>query len=179
MPSDDVLTDLGLDLLADLPSWARPAPEFRAIAHAQANESERIRAAAVSVRNNLIPARADELGLPWWETMLKLPVAPAGDSVDIRRARVLGALGRAIGDKPLGLTWEANVTALIGGGWTYEEQTAPNTTTVTIPYPPDSAVYLGFGAAIRPFSPAHVAFVVASSEAFALDDSLLDTDAMT
>lgn len=178
MPSWDALTDKGREILGDYPAIKQGDPDVRALAHVFAKESERMTEKARSVRDNLIPARADELGLPWWETLLGLEVEPVALDVDQRRAQVLSWLGRAIPD-PSGITWRARLTERIGPVWsmavtgTFQRQ-------VTVPFAPGSPTFLLaqrlLGTGDDSLGPAHIEFTVISAGGLVWDTGHWDTD---
>jgi hypothetical protein len=103
---------------------------------ALAFEIDRVRALYLALRATTIPASAtDEVGaLSRWEHLMRLPVAPAGDSDAQRRARLLGALqGRRVAH---GSDWTASMEAVIGSAdWEpFEHTPGPNQLTIRIPY---------------------------------------------
>jgi len=158
------------DLIQLLPSWAREDPDFGAVVDCAARESARMRDRLGLVRDQLIPWRAGELGLPWWEAFLG--ASPKGKTVQERREEVAARLAAAVPDSR-GSTWEAQVTERIGSAWDYVEDAAAFTLTISVPHAPplDWIEVL-----LRPVTPAHLDIVMVSGEGFLLDNSQLDQE---
>lgn len=173
MPAAAAITPLGWQLIDALPTWARDAPEFRAVQHCFAKEADYERALARRVRDNMIPVRVDELGLSWWEEMLKLPVNPPDINVEDRRASVLAGIGRMIADAT-GFHWVGLVTELIGLGWSWSLD--GNTITLVVPLLPGSEAFLRLERLVREFTPAHLDIDVSGGAGFILDQSQLDQE---
>lgn len=168
-----------------MPVVLRDSPDHLAVIHACAREVERLEGKVEQVRMQFFPQHADVL-LKVWEFMLRVTVEPEGLTVEQRRALVIATL-RKMRSTPYGRDWVANVTALVGEGWTYEEHepgvgTSPPTDTIRInlPFPPDSSSYARAEALIRAITPAHVDIVLANPEGggFILDQSELDQEAV-
>lgn len=169
-----------MGLLRRYPGWAQNAPEHQAICMAVAGESERLVGKIREVRDGLIPVTANALTLPIWETMLKLPVEPEGQTVEQRRTRLLAALLAAPPD-PSGTTWEERITALLGPAWSYVEEEEPpeenrQRLRVTVAYPPGSVNFEFAKRVIERERPAAWEIVVGSEEGFILDASKLDLE---
>jgi uncharacterized protein YmfQ (DUF2313 family) len=177
MPSFDSLTPLGQRMLREIPPWLRDDPDVKAVLHSMAKSKEAIRAAAQQIRDDLIPIRASSRGLGWWELYYGLPVEPEGLSEEARRGIVLGHIAR---EPPIssGASWQEQVTALIGGGWEYEEHTTTAKVTIKVPFPPSSDMFLLAENRIPllPSWPCHLEPEVVSMEGFVLDLSLLDKE---
>lgn len=177
MPAWSAMTPLGLAMLDEVPSWLRDDPDTRAVLHCKAKEVERQREMARAIRDDLIPLRAAARGLAWWERYYELPVEPEGLSEEQRRALVLGRIKR---DPPIssGLSWQEQVTALIGEGWSYEEHTTDARITVKIPAKPGSELFEVARERIpRLLSwPCHMELELVSVEGFVLDLSELDVE---
>lgn len=175
-----VLSDEAQRLLRKYPGWAQNAPEHQAVSVAVANESDRIRSKMREVREGMIPITANALTLPLWETMLKLPVNPEGQTVEQRRARVLSAILAAPADAS-GLTWEARITALLGASWSYEEEEgageAQQRIKVLIAAPPASTTFEFAKRIIERERPAAWTLLIESTTGFVLDKSKLDLEA--
>ena len=168
------LADLARELLDDQPSWFREAPDNQAVLTCYANESDRIRGLAEQVRDNLIPARTDSMGLPWWEQLARFTQEPVGLSEDERRERILTVvLMTTLG--VAGHRWEEAVTLLIGAGWTYEED-SPYEIQITAPWGPGSPNFDLVETWVRYFTPAHLDLTINAGTGFALDSSQLDQD---
>jgi hypothetical protein len=177
MPSWSALTPLGQKMIGEIPSWLRDDPDVRAVLHCKAKEVERQREMARAIRDDLIPLRASGRGLAWWERYYELPVEPEGLSEEQRRTIVLGRIKR---DPPVssGLSWQNQVTALIGEGWTYEEHTTEARITIKLPYPVGSEIYELARVNIPRLQswPAHMEMELVSVTGFLLDLSHLDVD---
>ena len=177
MPAWSALTDLGRAMLNEIPSWLRDDPDMRAVIHCKAKESERQREMARAIRDDLIPFRAAGRGLAWWERYYELPVEPEGLSEEQRRALVLARIKR---DPPIssGLSWQEQVTALIGEGWTYEEHTTDARITIKVGFAAGSEMFEFARERIPrlPSWPAHIELEFASVEGFVLDLSKLDLE---
>lgn len=172
MPAFEALTERGLAMLDDLPTVVRDDPHFRAVVHCYAREFDRLEELATQLRDGFIPESATPLTLPAWELLLR--IAPTGTEEE-RRNRVLAALPALFGD-PSGLSWEDGVTALVGPGWEYTEDTATFTLNLVLPVLPPELPQLE--AVIREFTPAHLDLVLASSAGFLLDQSQLDQEGL-
>jgi len=102
---------------------------------ALAFELDRVRALVMALRATTIPSAADDTvgSLSRWEGQMRLPVAPAGQTVAQRRAQLVGAiLSRRVAR---GSDWTASMTKVVGSAdWTPMEHTGPNELTIAIPY---------------------------------------------
>ena len=174
-----VLTDEAEERLRELPGWAQNAPEHKAIALVTANESARMRESAQRVRDGLIPIHANELTLPFWETLLRLPVNPAEQSIEQRRGRVLSQL-LATPPDPAGTTWQQRITALLGPSWSYVEEEGPGAEQqrirVKVAAKPGSVSFQFARRVIERERPAAWVVIVESEEGFTLDQSQLDKE---
>ena len=128
-------------------------------------------ATAAEVRDNFIPSRVTNLLAEAWERLFGLG-SSAGD-VETRRAAVEGAYQAAIPD-PRGTRWQDEVERIIGGGWTYTENAAGFTVTITVPFGAGSVALNNLHARIREVTPAHLLIVILTSDGFILDESLMD-----
>ena len=180
MPTPDVMTPLGLEWLTMLPPMFRDEPYVQAIIHARAVEKERQRDALDRVRRNLIPATADELGLPYWEALCRITVNPVGLTVQQRRDRVLAAHALLLA-APSGENWEEGALALLGNGFTYREYDPgdptgppPATVRVVIPFDPDAGTAQEAEGFLRGITAAHLDLEVTYASGFILDRSALD-----
>jgi hypothetical protein len=169
-----VLTPAAQARLEELPGWAQEAPEHKALCQCFANEGERQRERAREIRDGMIPIKANALTLPLWETVLKLTVNPVGVDVSTRRGLVITKLLGAIPD-PSGKTWEEQVTAFLGPGWSYEEDNTPDQTIrVKVPFVVGSSDFLQAERILRAKIPAAWELFVESGEDFILDQSEMD-----
>jgi hypothetical protein len=175
MPSVGAITDLGWELLDDLPPRVFEDPDIRAVVHCAAKESDRQRELAERVRDNLIPARLDLLGLPWWEYLFKLP-APGAATEAQRRERVLTKT-RQTSPRVSAKNFKADMDGMVGeGNWEYEEDWPA--IRVFVPYKPGSEAFLLVENQIRNLTtfPAHLDVILENVEGFVLDESQLDQD---
>jgi hypothetical protein len=166
------LTPAATERLQELPGWAQSAPEHQALCQVFAKEGDRQRALAAEIRDGMIPISANALTLPLWETLLKLTVNPVGLSVPERRTLVLTRLLQVPPD-PSGKTWEAQVTAFLGPGWTYDEE-EPQIIRVKVPFSEGSSEFLQAKRILELKRPAAWFLIVEAGEFFILDQSKLD-----
>lgn len=111
-------------MLSWLPTFFQTAPEYQAAMQGLGAELDRLEAARQRVIAQSRPETADIL-LDAWELVLVTSVAPPGVSLDDRRRRVMVQWAKLTHD-PSGLGWRANVTLLVGTGWSYEEYVPPD-----------------------------------------------------
>lgn len=178
------LTDRGLAMLGTLPPVLRDSVDYQAVIHAAARELDLLEAAAEQVRSQFSPSTADILQ-DAWELTTGLPVGGAGQSLAQRQMSSTKAVRQVLGAGS-GLTWEERITDLIGSGWTYEEHIAgdgsspaANTIRITLPFPPEGALYAQTLVKIRQWTAAHIAIELASTSGFILDESQLDIQEFT
>lgn len=162
--------------LEEMPGWAQEAPEHQALSQVFAKEGERQRAALRLVRAGMVPISANELTLPLWETMLKLTVNPSGKTEEERRNLVVASILAAVPD-PSGLTWQDQITKLLGPVWTYEEK-EPQTIHAVVPWAPGSTQFLLAERIFRKTIPAAWELELVSSEGFILDRSKVDKETL-
>lgn len=155
------LNALGATYRAALPVVFRDSPDHLAVLNAITKEMQRLEDAIETVRLQFFPQTADIL-LKVWEAQLGTTVEPASQTVAQRRNTVIAYLHR-LSATPSGLDWVANVTRLIGPGWTYKEHivgdaTTPpaNTIRITLPFPPTASLYAQVESLIRAITPAHL-----------------------
>lgn len=175
MPDPALITPLGWELLGELPPRVFEDPDIRAVVHCQAKESERQRELAARVRDNFIPARLDELGLPWWERLYLLS-DPTGLTEVQRRERVL-VRTRQTQPRVSSREFKEDMDDLIGeGNWKYEEEYPA--IRVSVPFKPGSEAFLQLEDLIRnlPTFPCHLDVILETIEGFVLDQSLLDQE---
>lgn len=177
-------TARGLRMLAMLPPKLQGSVEHQAVIHAQSRELDRLEGCIEQVRAQFNPATADIL-LNAWEYSLKLPVGGAGADIPTRQQRVVVRLQKLLGQAE-GIEWEDQITALIGGGWSYLEHipgdgTSPpaNTLRITLPFSSSSGSYLAALQEIAEVTPAHLEIEFESAAGFQLDDSPMDITGMT
>lgn len=178
------LTPLGEEMLDALPPVLRDSADYQAVIHAIAKETERAAEAMELVRRQFNPATADVL-LGVWERVTRQTVEPAGSSIAERQAAVTARLRKmlSVGE---GSVWEAQVTALIGSGWSYEENIPGDGSTpaagvlrIKLPFPSEGSRYAEAHDAIREVTQAHLELELEEATAFRLDESELDVDEMT
>lgn len=182
-PGKRVLTALGYEMLDSLPPVLRESPDYQAIIHAIAKETERMNAAVELVRAQFNPATATVL-LGAWERITRQTVAPVGKSEAERQAAITARL-RELVSVGYGSAWETQITALIGPGWDYEEhvpgdESSPpeGTLRIKLPFPPDGSRYLEARDKIREVTHAHLELEFTSESGFLLDESLLDLETL-
>lgn len=178
------LTETGMRMLGTLPWVLRESADYQAVIHPASREVDRMESYVDQVRAQFNPAMADLL-LGAWEMQVRLPVGGFGTSIDQRRAKVLWRLRKTLGSGE-GRQWEADVTALVGEGWTYEEHipgdgTSPaaNTLRIQLPFPPAGDAYTEALTQIREFTPGHLEIEFSSLAGFTLDESHLDLEELT
>ncbi|MET0604185.1 MAG: putative phage tail protein [Baekduia sp.] len=110
-------------LLEMLPPFVAASKDVQATVAALSNELDRINEAKDAVRRQATPQTADSL-LSGWESVLGIPVAPAGQTIEQRRETVVGYMQR-LKSIATGPEWVAALTRLIGTQWTYEEYVPP------------------------------------------------------
>lgn len=183
MPDPALLTPLGIRFRDAAPTVLRDDPDYLAIWHADARECERLAVKIELVRSNFFPQTADLL-LKVWEVQVGTTIAPAGKTLGERRQIVAAKLLQMSGDGS-GLAWQANVSALIGNDWSYEEHIPGDPTTppedtirVRLAFPPDSGRYRLVEELLGEITDAHVDIVLVSSGGFVFDQSQLDQEGL-
>ena len=138
------LTDLGLQMLAEMPPVLRGSYDYQACVHALSREIALLETSIEQVRSQFNPATADVL-LGAWETQTRLPVGGLGQTLEQRQAAVLVALRQTLGSG-MGSEWEQRVEDLTGSPPVYEEHIPgdptsppPNTLRITLPFAPTAA----------------------------------------
>jgi hypothetical protein len=173
---------LTMELLEDLPPVLREDPDMQAIIYCQAKEHERLQQTMDRVAANLFPQTADELGMPWWEALLGLPVEPVGQTLAQRRETVMVYLS-ALRASGTGRWWVDTVSRLVGPGFEYEEHIAGDggsppayTIRITLPFPPEGDRFRLLEGLLQQITDAHIDLVLSSTEGFHLDQSQLDQE---
>lgn len=185
MPDPALLTDLGREFRDSAPVILRNSPEHLAVWHSYAKELERLEAKIEQVRAQFWPQTADIL-LGVYEAILKITVGgPVGATLEERRDLVLTYL-RKLASTPAGSDWVANVTELVGAGWSYEEHDPANpssppadTIRVHLPFAPSSGRYAQTERLLRDITPAHLDIILTYSGGFILDQSQLDQEGLS
>lgn len=178
-----ILTGKALEMLNDLPPVLRGDPDYQAVCQCYGREAERMDAHLDLVRRQFFPQFADPL-LKAWEALLRTTIEPPGATLDERRQVVL-AMHARLRATASGLAWIANVTKLVGLGWTYDthDPDVPgsppaNTIRVRLPFPPESGRYAQTEAYLRKITPAAWDLIVTWIGGFSLDRSQMDQEAM-
>lgn len=164
-----------LRMLRELPPWCQDDPDIRAAVYCYAKEAERAEAEMDHLAAQFFPTLADELGLPWWERLVRITGDPGTQTVAQRRDAVVAYLQK-MSSSPSGLDWASNVTRLIGPGWSYTEGPEDYTLHVTLPFPPTSSNYQAVERLLHDITPAHLDLVLGFSGGFILDASQLDQE---
>jgi hypothetical protein len=183
-----VLSAKAQDLLALMPPYMTSDPFTQAIVNAYANELQRIEDSGLALVMAGFPVVGDDtvlLGgaglaamLSLYETLLLLPVAPAGVSLADRRTRVIAQLQkRHAGEET---EWVATMQAALGTtAWSYQEGPADYTVTITLPYASGSFSAGQVLDLARQITPAHLSLSVSYSQGWLAGISLADVDSIT
>lgn len=171
----DPLTDAAIE---NLPWYFQRDATIRGLFAAAARELERIRLVAEAVRSGWFPQVADDdLGLlAIWEDAFRLPVNPAGVSVADRRAAVVAQWRKRSAAR--GSDWVAAITALLGSGWSYREDSASYTVAITVPFAGSSYSAGQIASLARALTPAHLALTTGYDEGFIVGVSQVGVDAL-
>lgn len=133
-----------------------------------ATELDRARQVLLDMRDSTIPAMTDDrIGmLSRWERTLKLPVAPAGASIEQRRAKVVAAFKAR--RSASGQKWNDTMTTAIGStAWTAEENApAALQLRLTIPYSSGGVSAGAVERIARRITPAHLDIVMRYQQGF-------------
>ncbi|HEX7088720.1 MAG TPA: putative phage tail protein [Longimicrobiales bacterium] len=179
-PRPDLLHPLAKEWLDQLPHPLGTDPDIHAVIHCYMREEERKRTRIEEVRAQFSPLTATELGLPWWEKLLRLTVAPAGWTVEQRRDAVVASI-RRLRVRMTGLDQEGAITRLIGPGWTYEEHDPavptsppPGVVRFYLPTLPAGDLYERYERMIRGVIETHLDIETQFEGGFVLDEDLLD-----
>lgn len=181
MPAVDRITDLGWQMIEDLPPILRDDPDTQASLHCQAKEAERMDAAAREVAAGFNPLTATNLTLPIWERVMHLPPGPPDEG--LRRARVV-ARWRSLQGNPSGRSWIERLNERIGISWAYEEHIpgdagSPPAQTLRITLPVQPGPNLAEKERIfREETPSELALIFTTGEGFLLDLSQMDVETM-
>lgn len=183
MPDPALLTPLGQSFRDSAPVVVRDDPDYLGVWHSTARELERLAAAVETVRAQLFPQTADVL-LAAWEFLSRITVEPGGQTIEQRRATVMAMLLKSSAS-PAGSDWVANVTALVGAGWTYSEHIPGDpasppegTLRIHVPFAPDADLYMLTERLLRDITPAHLDIELTFAGGFVLDESQLDQEGL-
>lgn len=188
MPSAAVFesSPRAVEHLNDLPWFLQRDPDIRGIVYCHAKEAERQEETLDALQRELNPLTATEVGLPWWETLLRLTVDPPGKTVQERRDIVVAFL-RKSRSSPHGRDWVANVTDLVGTAWSYMEHDPDDpddtpdeyTVRITLPWEPAAGEFIRTEALLRSITPAHLDVELTYDPGgFPLDIGELDVDVL-
>lgn len=169
-------------MLNELPPILRNDPDIRAIIYCQAREGKRTEATVDAQIAESFPQKATALGLPWWESLVRVTIAPSGQTIAQRQNTVVAMLQK-LANTPSGLDWIDNVTALVGAGWTHAEHDPSNpasppanTIRINLPTPPSSSLYAQVERLLREITPAHLDIELFYAGGFLWDRSQLDQE---
>lgn len=181
MPARELLTERGERYLRWLPSVLHESPEHLAIVHAVAREFDLVEERIALLREQFFVQTAVPL-LKVWEFMVGVTVEPVGVLEEQRRQIVVAQLLRMVAS-PSGRAWVANVTQLVGPGWTYEEHVPgdpasppENTIRIRLPFSPAASSYAQAEALVRERTQAHIDIQAFFIGGFELDRSQLDQE---
>lgn len=117
MPAE--LSDRTQLLLEDLPPFLQQSYDIQACLDVVARELDRIETAKDLLRNNFWPSIGTDF-IELYELLLSLSVDPPDKTLTQRQNTVL-AFYESIKSQGTGLEWQAQITKLIGTGWSYAE----------------------------------------------------------
>lgn len=177
-PANFTASPKAVAMLETLPPWCHGDPDIRAAIYCYAKEIERLESTLDDLLLQMFPTEAGALGLPWWERLVRITGDPTTQTLTQRRAAVVAYLQK-MNSSPSGADWEANVTRLVGPGWSYTEGPEPYTLHITLPFSPTSSDFLTVERLIREITPAHLDLVLGFAGGFILDSSLLDQEPLT
>lgn len=181
-PRRDLLTPLGLEMLDSLPPAVRDDPDYLAVIHCYARETERIDETIEGLRAEFNPVTATETGLTAFELLLRLPAG--GDTVEGRRIRVRDRLASLFADAS-GVNWILRVSGRIGSSWSYEEHVPGDagsppaqTLRILLPFDATAPEWAEATRAVREETPSELDLIFVSTGGFRLDVSEMDSDGM-
>lgn len=173
-----IISPLAQQMLKDVPPYLAESADGRAAIDAIAREITFFEDAVATVQNKFWAQLSDADGLSVWETELGLPVEPVGLSLSQRRSLVL-AYVQAMPSQEEGREWVAQMTALIGTSWSYEEnEPSPYSLRITLPFASSSATAQIVRDFARLITPAHLDLEYLYGEGFVLGVSQLSVDTL-
>lgn len=179
MPDPSLLNATGQRWRAALPPKLRDSHDYLAVIHAVSQEMERAEGCIEQVRLEFNPASATML-LNAWEYTFKLPVGGNGAPVQARRQKIIARMRKLLGQSE-GRQWEAEITEIIGGGWSYEEHDPADGTSpadgvirITLPFQTGTSRFLEAQTQIRELTAGHLDLEYTSVAGFQLDISEMD-----
>lgn len=173
-------------MLDDMPPYYRDDPMTQAVIVAYANEYDRIEAAVRQVQAAGFPTQSADVTLvvgaatarllSMWETLLNLPVAPAGVPLADRQAKVVAHIRKRKSGR--GADWAATITEALGGStsWTYTEGPGAYQVTVNLPYVAGSYTAGQVQALVSAISPAHLDMIVRYGQGFLVGINFVGID---
>lgn len=174
-----VLSDRGKAWRAALPPKLRDSYDYLAVINSLSKEMDRLENAAEEVRLEFNPATATML-LGAWEYTFKLPVGGNGVSIALRRQKVIARMRKLLGQSE-GREWGAQITEILGGGWTYEEHDPADGTSpadgvirIVLPFQTGSDRFKEAQIQIREITAAHLELDFTSAAGFQADLSPMD-----
>lgn len=162
-----VLTERAQGLLADLPPYYSAEPLVQRSYGAFANELDRLDSTRDAIKEGLTPLTANDTykGLSMLESMMGLPVAPAGQTEAQRRSTLLAYIAaRRAGT---GAAWKTLLTLALGNTpWSYFEGPGDYQITISIGYASGSFTAGQVLALARAITPAHIDIIAAYDQGF-------------
>lgn len=154
----------------------------QAIIDSHARELQRVEDTTTAVLRTMFPGSADDTFgfLSLWESVLGLPVAPSGASVEQRRSKVVAGLQKQ--NAGAGSGWIALLTEALGGSaWAYVEAnpvTDPYEVHIFIPYAGGSYSAEQVALLARQITPAHLDVIVSYEEGFLVGISQIGVEGL-
>lgn len=179
-PDPTLITDLGWELIGDLPPILRDDPDLRAVLHCHAKETERQEATLAEVRAQLVASTATSLGLPWWEALIRTTI-DEGTLTDVQRRALISAYIQNLEEVLSRYGWKIALDTILGPGWGYQEYdpadpaVPANTIRVFVPFPVNTTLYAETARLIRRVTDAHIALELIDLTQLPLDFGILDT----
>jgi len=166
-------------MLADLPPYLADEERVAKLYQVVANEMDYAWELLTTLRVGLTPHTAhDQLsGLSMLEAELDLPVAPAGETEEHRREKVLAYLrARRAGT---GAAWIALMQLAFGNSpWTYREGPDDFTVVIMFPYAEDSFTAGRVLSFARAITPAHIDIIPEYDQGFLIGISQIGVEAL-
>lgn len=154
---------------------------MRAVFRAYGNELQRIDDALALIRFASFPMQTSDVLLAtgavvrlasMWETLLGIPVSPAGVTIEERRNKILAHVRKRKSGK--GSDWVATLTEALGSTpWSYQEGPGDYQVTIHIPYASGSYSSAQVLNLAREATPAHIDVIPAFNEGFLIGISLI------
>jgi uncharacterized protein YmfQ (DUF2313 family) len=154
-------------MLGDLMPELADSDDVRQVVRLSGLELERLEGEARGLSESVLPTRASDeyRTLPMWETLLGLPVEPAGATVEQRRALVTASVQKLRAGS--GADWVAAITQALGTTtWDHEEGPADYQITIRTPYEPGGLVPGQVAVMARRVTPAHLTIATGFTTGF-------------